>query len=190
MPCSAITSGPRSLVFVAGAFPDRPMALTTAPNVKAAAVPQITPIKMPRATSPLHHSTPTLTSTDTTKNTTVDNITLPASLARILHPIVSANAASVRRPTLFAAERLTVIDRSAAMSLFKPTLGRRLAQLVLLLLWEVGGDDLEIVLLELVDHPVGRGGPAGEREQRRGTWRHLIAHLLYEIVVYPHVRQR
>ena len=94
------------------------MAVRTAPNVKAAAVPQITPIKMPRATSPLHHSIPTLTSTDTTKNTTVDNITVPASLARILHPIVSANAASVRRPSLFAAERLTVIDRSAAMSLF------------------------------------------------------------------------
>src|SRR5829696_1723409 len=68
--------------------PDRPIALTTAPNVKAAAVPQITPIKVPSATSPLHHKTPTLTSTDTTKNTTVDNITVPASLARILHPIV------------------------------------------------------------------------------------------------------
>jgi len=94
------------------------MALTTAPNVKAAAVPQITPIKMPRATSPLHHSTPTLTSTDTTKNTTVDNITVPASLARILHPIVSANAASVRCSTLFAAERSLTVNRSAAMSLF------------------------------------------------------------------------
>src|SRR5919107_4694400 len=68
--------------------PDRPMALTTVPNVNAAAVPQITPIKVPSATSPLHHKTPTLTSTDTTKNTTVDNITVPASLARILHPIV------------------------------------------------------------------------------------------------------
>jgi hypothetical protein len=63
------------------------MAVTTAPNVKAAAEPQITPIKVPRATSPVNHSTPTLTSIDTTKNTTVDNITVPASLVRILHPI-------------------------------------------------------------------------------------------------------
>ena len=92
------------------------MALTTAPNVKAATEPEITPIKVPRATSPVHHSTPTLTSTDTTKNTTVDNITVPASLVRILHPL-SAYAASVMLPTLIAAERLSVSDRSAAMSL-------------------------------------------------------------------------
>jgi hypothetical protein len=93
------------------------MALTTAPNAKAAAVPQIPPIKMPTATSPLHHSTPTLTSTATTKNTTVDNITVLASLARMLHPIVSAYAASVMLPTHIAAERLPMSDRSAAMSL-------------------------------------------------------------------------
>ena len=93
------------------------MALTTAPNVMAAAAPQIPPIAMPRATLPLHHSTPTLTSTATTKNTTVDNITVPASLARILHPIVSAYAASVMSPTLFAAERSLKDNRSAAMSL-------------------------------------------------------------------------
>jgi hypothetical protein len=67
--------------------PDRPMAVTTAPTVKAAAEPQITPIKVPRATSPVHHSTPRLTSNDTTKNTTVDNITVPAIFVRILHPI-------------------------------------------------------------------------------------------------------
>ena len=93
------------------------MTLTTAPNVMAAAAPQIPPIKTPRATSPLHHKTPTLTSTATTKNTTVDNITVPASLERILHPIVSAYAASVMLPTHIAAERLSVSDRSAAMSL-------------------------------------------------------------------------
>jgi hypothetical protein len=92
------------------------MALTTAPNAKAAAVPQIPPIAMPTATSPLHHSTPTLTSAATTKNTTVDNITVLASLARILHPIVSAYAASVVSPTLIAAERSLTDDRSAAMS--------------------------------------------------------------------------
>jgi hypothetical protein len=93
------------------------MALTTAPNVIADAVPHIPPITMPTATSPLHHKTPTLTSTATTKNTTVDNITVLASLERILHPIVSAYAASVVSPTLFAAERLSVSDRSAPMSL-------------------------------------------------------------------------
>jgi len=93
------------------------MALTTAPNVKAAAVPQIPPITMPRATSPLHHSTPTLTTIATTKNITVDNITVPASLARILHPIVSAYVASVMSPTLIAAERSLTDERSAAMSL-------------------------------------------------------------------------
>src|SRR5215208_806846 len=68
--------------------PDRPVAVITAPYIKAAAEPQITPIKAPRAISPLHHKTPTLTSTATTKNATVDNITVPASLVRILHPIV------------------------------------------------------------------------------------------------------
>jgi hypothetical protein len=92
------------------------MAVRTAPNVIAAPEPQITPIKMPRATSPLNHSTPTLTSTDTTKNTTVDNITVPASLARILHLIVCLRLCAMRQ-TLFAAERLSVSDRSAAMSL-------------------------------------------------------------------------
>jgi hypothetical protein len=95
------------------------MALTTAPNVRAAATPQIPPITMPRATSPLHHSAPTLTSTATTKNTTVDNITVLASLERILHPIVPAYAAVFAiLPTLFAAERLSVSDRSATISRF------------------------------------------------------------------------
>jgi hypothetical protein len=93
------------------------MALTTAPNVKAAAAPQIPPIAMPTATSPLHHSMPTLTSTATTKNTTVDNITVLASLERILHPLVSAYAASVMSLTLIAAERSLTDNRSAAMSL-------------------------------------------------------------------------
>jgi hypothetical protein len=92
------------------------MALTTAPNVRAAATPQIPPITMPSATSPLHHRTPTLTSTATTKNTTADNITVPASLERILHPIVSAYAAAFAiLPTLFAAERFAMSDRSATI---------------------------------------------------------------------------
>jgi hypothetical protein len=50
------------------------------------------------------------------KNTTVDNITVPAILARILRPI-----GCLRRlcdaPALIAAERLSVSDRSAAMLL-------------------------------------------------------------------------
>jgi hypothetical protein len=81
------------------------MDLTTAPKVKAAAAPQIPPIAMPKATAPLHHKTPTLTSTATTKNTTADNITVPASLERILHPLVSAYAAPAMLPTHGAAER-------------------------------------------------------------------------------------
>ena len=115
MPCSAIMSIPRSHVFVAGAFPRSPHGPENSANIIAAPEPQITPIKVPRATSPLHHKTPKLTSTDTTKNTTVDNITVPASLARILHP--SSAFASVMLPTLFAAERSLTDNRSAAMSL-------------------------------------------------------------------------
>jgi hypothetical protein len=68
-------------------------------------------------------------------------------------------------------------------------LGEGLAQFVLLLLWEVGRDDLEVILLELIDHPVWRGGPAGEREQRRGTWGHFLTHLPDEIIVDPYVGQ-
>ena len=68
--------------------PDPPMAMPTAPAVIAAVTPQITPIKTPRATSPVHHHRPRLTTNDTTKNTTVDNITMAAILERILHPIV------------------------------------------------------------------------------------------------------
>src|SRR5215210_4301869 len=145
----------------------------------------MTPIKASRAISPLHHSTPTLTSTATTKNATVDNITAPASLVRILHPVVSAYAASVMLPTLFAAERSLTYNRSAAMFAPLLLLGEGLAQLVLLLFGQVGGDDLEVILLELVYHPVGGGGPAGEREQRRGNWRHFLTYLPDEIVVYP-----
>ena len=86
--------------------PDRPMAMPTAPAVIAAATPQITPIKTPRATSPVHHHRPRLTTNDATKNTTVDNITMAAILERILHPIVCVRR-SVMHPTLIAAERLS-----------------------------------------------------------------------------------
>ena len=92
------------------------MALTTAPNAKAAAAPQIPPITMPRVTSALHHRTPTLTNTATTKNTTADNITVPASLECIFHPIVSAYTASAMLPTLIAAERSLTHNRSETVS--------------------------------------------------------------------------
>jgi hypothetical protein len=144
--------------------PDRPMAVITAPNIKAAAVPQITPIKAPRAISPLHHSTPKLTSTATTKNTTVDNITVPASLVRIIHP--SSAYAPAMSPTHIAAERSLRKPLCGDVArLLLLLLGEGLAQLVLLLLWQVGGDDLEVVGLELVYHPVGGGGPAGRRSR-------------------------
>jgi hypothetical protein len=105
--------------------PDRPMALPTAPAVIAPAAPQITPITTPRATSPVHHHTPRLTTNDTTKNTTVDNITMAAILVRILHPIVCVRC-SVMRPTLFALQsghsEITALQRCRRSS---TTLGRR-----------------------------------------------------------------
>src|ERR671913_59295 len=69
-------------------------------------------------------------------------------------------------------------------------LGEGLTQLLLLLLWEVGGDDLEVILLELVDDPIRRGGPAGQGKQSRGPRRHFLAHLPDEIVVDPNVGHR
>ena len=49
------------------------------------------------------------------KNTTVDNITVPAILARILRPIGCLRLCDAS--ALIAAERLSVSDRSAAMLL-------------------------------------------------------------------------
>jgi hypothetical protein len=51
--------------------------------VKAAAVPEITPIKTPRATPPVVHITPRLTSKVTTTKTIVDKSKVPAILASI-----------------------------------------------------------------------------------------------------------
>jgi hypothetical protein len=88
MPCSAIMSIPRSHVFVAGAFPRSPHGREN--SAKHNSRPRTTDHSYQGAqgyiTAP--PKTPKLTSTDTTKNTTVDNITVPASLARILQPIV------------------------------------------------------------------------------------------------------
>ena len=124
--------------------PDPPMAMPTAPAVIAAAAPQITPIKTPRATSPVHHHRPRLTTNDTTKNTTVDNITMAAILERILHPIVCVRLCdtpnSLRRRAVIW---VTALRRCRSSSLL---LGEGLAQLLLLLLGQVGRDDLEVVL--------------------------------------------
>jgi hypothetical protein len=91
------------------------MAAPTVLTVKAATVPQITPIRTPRMLSPVHHSTPKPTNSVTTMNTTMDNITVAAILESILHPIFCV--ASVVSPSLFAAERSLTDNRSAAISL-------------------------------------------------------------------------
>src|SRR5215204_6484996 len=167
---------------------DRPMALTTAPNAKAAAAPQIPPVTMPTATSPLHHSTPTLTSTATTKNTTVDNIMVPANLARILHLIVC-----LRRlcdaPDTHRCRAVT--HRYPLCSDVAPVLllGEGLAQLLLLLLGQVGRDDLEVVLPEFVDYLIYRRRPTGKRKQGGGALSHLLANLSDKVVVDAYIGQ-
>src|ERR687898_2973638 len=69
-------------------------------------------------------------------------------------------------------------------------LGEGLAQLLLLLLWEVGRDDLEVVGLQLVYDPLRGVGPAGQGKQRGGTRRHLLTNLPDEVVVDAHVCHR
>src|SRR3712207_9354570 len=59
-------------------------------------------------------------------------------------------------------------------------LAKGLAQPLLLLGRKVGGDDLKVKLLELLDHPVLRC-PAGQRKQRRRPRCYLLAHLLDEV---------
>src|SRR5215212_6693597 len=71
----------------------------------------------------------------------------------------SAYAASVmsRHPSPQSGHSpITALRRCRSSSLL---LGEGLAQLVLLLLWEVGRDDLEVIGPELVDHPLGRRRP-------------------------------
>src|SRR5215203_1698519 len=63
------------------------------------------------------------------------------------------------------------------------------AQLLLLLLWQIGRDDLEVVGLQLVDHLVDRRRATGEGKQRRGALRDLFAHLLDEVVANAYVGQ-
>src|ERR671911_862071 len=92
-------------------------------------------------------------------------------------------------PGLSALEQTTRSDRSKAN---RPVLLLResLAQSLLLLLGQVGGDDLEVVLPELVDHPLRRGRPAGQGKQRRGARSHFLTHLPDEVVADAHVCQR
>src|SRR5215218_7957751 len=65
-------------------------------------------------------------------------------------------------------------------------LSKGLAQPLLLLGRKVGRDDLEVKLLELLDHPVLRS-PAGQRKQRRRPGCYLLAYRFDEVIVYPDV---
>src|SRR5215207_4016789 len=67
-------------------------------------------------------------------------------------------------------------------------LAKGLAQPLLLLGRKVGRDDLEVKLLELLDHPVLRS-PAGQRKQRRRPRCDLLTHGLDEVIVDAHVDQ-
>src|SRR3712207_7626843 len=86
--------------------------------------------------------------------------------------------------------RLGAVNSLTAPSCYLTLLHSRecLAQLLLLLLRQVGRDDLEVVLLELVDDLVGGRRPAGKGEEGRRSFRYLLTHLLYEVVVYADVR--
>src|SRR5215204_4115675 len=87
--------------------------------------------------------------------------------------------------------QITALRRCRSSSLLLLLfLGEGLAQLLLLLLWQVGRDDLEVVLPEFVDDPVRCRRPAGQGEQRRGSLRDLLAHLLDEVFVDSDVSHR
>jgi hypothetical protein len=63
----------------------------------------------------------------------------------------------------WAVNSLTAPERFRLLLLLR----KGLAQLLLLLLGQVGRDDLEVVLLELVDYPLRRRRPAGERKTKQ-----------------------
>src|SRR5215203_853523 len=96
------------------------------------------------------------------------------SLPRATSPLVPRGGLQMVRPT--GTSRLTFLREG-------------LAEFLLLLLWQVRGDDLEVVLLEFADHLIGSRGPAGEGKQRRGALRDLLSHLLDEVVVDADVSQ-
>jgi hypothetical protein len=81
-PCSAIPSTPRSLVFVAGAL-SRSSGPAHGDDRKDRYRAADHSDPTPRVLSPVHHSTPRLTNSDTTINTPMDNSTVAANLERI-----------------------------------------------------------------------------------------------------------
>src|SRR5919112_4264073 len=87
---------------------------------------------------------------------------------------------------------LSALERSVRSKANRPVLLLResLAQSLLLLLGQVGGDDLEVVLPELVYHPLRRRRPAGQSKQRRGSLRDLLSYLLDEVIVDSNVGHR
>jgi hypothetical protein len=98
------------------------MIVPTVLTVKAATVPQITPIRTPRVLSPVHHSTPKPTNSVTTINTTMDNITVAPYLieqlpeeARFVLGDIHYNAPNVRRECLRSTEErfLVTTERGA-----------------------------------------------------------------------------
>src|SRR5215216_4714544 len=101
-----------------------------------------------------------------------------------LHRLLSLNCGALFHPG--AVNPLTAPRRSRPLLL----LGEGLTQLLLLLLGQVGGDDLEVILLELVDDLVRRRRPAGQGKQSRGPLRYLLANLLDEVVADAYVGHR
>src|SRR3954468_24158023 len=78
--------------------------------------------------------------------------------------------------------------RALALGRHVGLLSEGLAQLLLLLLGKVGRDDLEVVLLELLDHPVLRR-PAGQHKQGRRPRGYLLTHRVDEVIVDADVGQ-
>src|SRR5215210_6510558 len=115
-----------------------------------------------------------------------------APAARILLPQPGERAVSAGYHVLVAATPFPLWsghqpDRSRVRSPYYLLLGEGLAQLLLLLLGQVGRDDLDVVLLKLVDDLVWCRRPAGQSKQRRGPRRDLLADLLDEVVADAHV---
>src|SRR5215216_462976 len=101
-----------------------------------------------------------------------------------LHRLLSLNCGALFHPG--AVNPLTAPRRSRPLLL----LGEGLTQLLLLLLWQVGRDDLEVILLELVDDLVRRRRPAGQGKQSRGSLCYLLSYLLDEVVADAYVGHR
>src|SRR5215217_7023599 len=87
---------------------------------------------------------------------------------------------------LGAVSRLAAPRRSRSLLLLR----EGLTQFVLLLLGQVGRDDLEVILLELVDDLVRRRRPAGQGKQSRGPLCYLLSYLLDEVVADAYVGHR